>query len=41
MSTAEAAKSVLAAAAAVTVVADRESDIYAEWARIADLVSTC
>ncbi len=34
LSTAEAAKSVLAAAAAVTVVADRESDIYAEWARL-------
>lgn len=31
LSTAEAAKSVLAA---VTVVADRESDIYAEWARL-------
>ena len=41
LSTAEAAKNVLAAAASVTVVADRESDIYAEWARIADLVSTC
>jgi len=34
LSTAEAAKDVLAAAAAVTVVADRESDIYAEWARL-------
>ena len=34
LSTAEAAKSVLAAAASVTVVADRESDIYAEWARL-------
>jgi hypothetical protein len=32
--TGEAAKPVLAAAAAVTVVADRESDIYAEWARL-------
>ena len=32
--TGEAAKSVLAAAAAVTVVADRESDIYAEWATL-------
>ena len=32
LSTAEAAKSVLAAAASITVVADRESDIYAEWA---------
>ena len=30
--TAEAAKTVLARAAMVTVVADRESDIYAEWA---------
>jgi hypothetical protein len=37
LSTAEAAKSVLAAAAAVTVVADRESDIYAEWARLPGL----
>ena len=35
LSTAAAAKSVLAAAASVTVVADRESDIYAEWARLA------
>lgn len=34
LSTAEAAKNVLAAAASVTVVADRESDIYAEWARL-------
>lgn len=34
LSTAEAAKSVLAAAASVTVVADRESDIYSEWARL-------
>jgi hypothetical protein len=34
LSTAEAAKSVLAEAACVTVVADRESDIYAEWARL-------
>jgi hypothetical protein len=34
LSTAEAAKSVLAEAASVTVVADRESDIYAEWARL-------
>lgn len=34
LSTAEAAKSVLAGAASVTVVADRESDIYAEWARL-------
>jgi len=34
LSTAEAAKSVLGAAASVTVVADRESDIYAEWARL-------
>jgi hypothetical protein len=32
--TGEAAKPVLAAAAVVTVVADRESDIYAEWARL-------
>jgi Transposase DDE domain len=37
LSTAEAAKSVLAAAASVTVVADRESDIYAEWARLPGL----
>ena len=34
LSTAEAAKRVLAAAASVTVVADRESDIYAEWVRL-------
>jgi hypothetical protein len=34
LSTAEAAKRVLAEAASVTVVADRESDIYAEWARL-------
>ena len=34
LSTAEAAKGVLAAAASVTVVADRESDICAEWARL-------
>jgi hypothetical protein len=34
LSTAKAAKNVLAAAAVVTVVADRESDIYAEWARL-------
>src|SRR5271156_4707750 len=33
LTTAEAAKGVLAKAACVTVVADRESDIYAEWAR--------
>jgi hypothetical protein len=32
--TAEHAKTVLAAAATVTVVADRESDIFAEWARL-------
>jgi hypothetical protein len=32
--TAERAKEVLAAAAQVTVIADRESDIYAEWARL-------
>jgi hypothetical protein len=32
--TAERAKTVLAAAATVTVVADRESDIFAEWARL-------
>lgn len=32
--TAETAKSVLKQAACVTVVADRESDIYAEWARV-------
>ncbi|HJM50734.1 MAG TPA: IS4 family transposase [Alphaproteobacteria bacterium] len=34
LSTAEAAKSVLADAAMVTVLADRESDIYAGWARL-------
>lgn len=34
LSTAEAAKSILAGATQVTVVADRESDIYAEWARL-------
>jgi hypothetical protein len=34
--TAEAAKPVLAAAAVVTVVADRESDIYTEWATLPD-----
>lgn len=34
LATAERAKEVLAAAATVTVVADRESDIYAEWARL-------
>lgn len=32
LTTAEAAKTVLAKAACVTVIADRESDIYAEWA---------
>jgi len=32
--TAERAKTVLAAATTVTVVADRESDIFAEWARL-------
>jgi hypothetical protein len=32
--TAERAKDVLAAASAVTVIADRESDIYAEWASL-------
>jgi hypothetical protein len=32
--TAEAAKPVLASAAMVTVVADRESDLYAQWARL-------
>ncbi len=37
LSTAEAAKRVLGAAASVTVVADRESDIYAEWARLPGL----
>lgn len=34
LSTAEAAKGVLADAAMVTVIADRESDIYAEWAQV-------
>jgi hypothetical protein len=34
LSTAERAKQVLAGAAMVTVVADRESDIYAEWASL-------
>jgi hypothetical protein len=34
LSTTEAAKTVLRGAAMVTVIADRESDIYAEWARI-------
>src|SRR5580658_9960915 len=34
LATAERAKPVLAAAAMVTVVADRESDIFAEWARL-------
>lgn len=34
LATAETAKTVLAEAACVTVVADRESDIYAEWARL-------
>jgi hypothetical protein len=34
LSTAQAAKAVLAKAAGVTVVADRESDIYDEWARL-------
>lgn len=34
ITTAERAGEVLAGAAAVTVVADRESDIYAEWARL-------
>ncbi|MGH8633814.1 MAG: IS4 family transposase [Burkholderiales bacterium] len=34
LSTAEAAKTVLCEAASVTVIADRESDIYAEWARV-------
>ncbi len=37
LSTAAAAKSVLAAAASVTVVADSESDIYVEWARLPGL----
>lgn len=36
LGTAEAAKGVLAQAACVTVVADRESDIYAEWATLPD-----
>src|SRR3954470_19067829 len=34
LSTAEAAKSVLAAASAVTIIADRESDFYDQWARV-------
>jgi hypothetical protein len=34
LSTAEAAKSVLAPAAMVTEVSDRESDLYAKWARV-------
>lgn len=34
LTTAEAAKPVLAAAAMVTEVSDRESDIYAKWARV-------
>jgi hypothetical protein len=34
LSTAQAAKTVLAKAACITVVADRESDIYEEWASI-------
>lgn len=34
LSTAERAKEMLASAAMVTVIADRESDIYAEWARL-------
>lgn len=34
LATAERAKTVLSAAAMVTVIADRESDIYAEWARL-------
>ncbi len=34
LDTAETAKTVLAAARSVTVVADRESDIYAEWVRL-------
>ncbi len=34
LKTAEAAKDVLARAACITVIADRESDIYAEWARL-------
>jgi hypothetical protein len=43
--TAERAKTVLAAAAMVTVVADRESDIFAEWARLPEpnfhLITRC
>src|SRR5216684_561989 len=43
--TAERAKTVLAAAATVTVVADRESDIFAEWARLPEpnfhLITRC
>jgi len=34
LSTAEAAKTVLSAAAMVTEVSDRESDLYAKWARL-------
>lgn len=34
LATAEAAKPILAGAASVTVVADRESDLYVEWARV-------
>lgn len=34
LETAEAAKAVLADAACVTVIADRESDLYAEWAKV-------
>jgi len=34
VSSAEAAKAVLAGAAMVTVIADRESDIYAQWAQV-------
>jgi hypothetical protein len=34
VSTAEEAKAVLAGAAMVTVIADRESDLYVEWARV-------
>jgi Transposase DDE domain len=34
LSTAETAKSVLAAARAVTIIADRESDFYDQWARV-------
>ncbi len=37
LSTAQDAKPVLAAAAMVTVVADRESDIYPEWATVPDV----